>query len=89
MESDASPLPSRLTTTAFLQNYCTGVHFTYIPTLFRMVSEMQWIAPQSRFLLKTLFKRNYDHLSADAQKAINWSVLGVDVVALYALLTFL
>ena len=29
---------------------------------------MQWLAPQSRFLLKNLFKRNYDHLRPSARR---------------------
>lgn len=50
---------------------------------------MQWLAPQSRFLLKTLFKRNYDHLRPDAQKKLNWTVLGVDLGAFWMLLSLL
>ena len=33
---------------------------------------MNWLAPQSRFVLKTFFKRNYDYLNSGAQKLINW-----------------
>ena len=50
---------------------------------------MQWLAPQSRFLLKNLFKRNYDHLRPGAQKTINWTILGVDVAAIWLLLSIL
>ena len=46
---------------------------------------MQWMAPQSRFVLKTFFKRNYDVLSASGQTAVNRVMLGVDIAALIAL----
>ena len=39
---------------------------------------MKWIELQSRIMLKA-FNRNYDILSASAQKFLNWSVLGIDV----------
>ena len=47
---------------------------------------MNWLAPQSRFVLKTFFKRNYDYLNSGAQKLINWIMLATDVVMLYTLL---
>ena len=47
---------------------------------------MNWLAPQSRFVLKTFFKRNYDYLNSGAQKLINWIMLATDVVLLYTLL---
>ena len=47
---------------------------------------MNWLAPLSRFVLKTFFKRNYDYLNSGAQKLINWIMLATDVVLLYTLL---
>ena len=47
---------------------------------------MNWLAPQSRFVLKTFFKRNYDYLNSGAQKLINWIMLATNVVLLYTLL---
>ena len=46
---------------------------------------MQWLAPQSRFILKTFFKRNYDVLSSNGQTMVNRMMLGVDIAALIAL----
>ena len=50
---------------------------------------MQWLAPQSRFILKTFFKRNYDVLSSNGQTMVNRMVLGVDIAALIALFSWL
>lgn len=50
---------------------------------------MHRLAPQSRFILKTVFKRNYDVLSASGQTAVNRVMLGVDIAALIALFTWL
>ena len=47
---------------------------------------MNWLAPQSRFVLKTFFKRYYEYLNSGAQKLINWIMLATDVVLLYTLL---
>jgi len=47
--------------------------------------KLDWISPESRFLVKLLFKRNYDTFSRSAQTQTNWIVLGIDVVALWIL----
>ncbi|MGK5093813.1 hypothetical protein WDW89_17600 [Deltaproteobacteria bacterium TL4] len=48
---------------------------------------MKWLVPQSRFLIKTLFKRNYDTMSTQAQKVIETVVLGIDLASILLLLT--
>ncbi len=50
---------------------------------------MNWLAPQSRFVLQTFFKRNYDVMNPSAQKMINWMMLAADVILLALLLTWL
>jgi len=44
---------------------------------------LPWIAPESRFLVKILFKRNFDHFSDGAQSTTNWIVLGLDLWLLF------
>ncbi len=46
---------------------------------------MKFLAPQSRFVLKTFFKRNYDALSDAAQTTTNRVMLVADVAIVYAL----
>lgn len=50
---------------------------------------MKFLAPQSRFVLKTFFKRNYDALSDAAQTTTNRAMLAVDGVLAYVLLSLL
>ena len=50
---------------------------------------MKFIAPQSRFLLKTFLKRNYDVLTEQAQKATDWIVLGIDIAVVVGVLAAL
>ena len=47
---------------------------------------MDWLAPQSRYVLRTFFRRNYDFLNAGTQKMVNWLMLATDLVLIYILL---
>lgn len=47
--------------------------------------DLKWISPQSRFLMKTLFKRNFDNMTIEAQKNMNTMVLLADIVAIIGL----
>ena len=47
--------------------------------------ELKWIEPESRFLIKTAFRRNLDGMTDGARRAINWGVLVLDLLAIYIL----
>ena len=47
---------------------------------------MDWLAPQSRYVLRNFFRRNYDYLNAGTQKMVNWLMLATDLVLIYILL---
>ncbi len=40
---------------------------------------LKWIAPQSRFILKVFFKRNFDYMNEAAQSMVNRAMLVTDV----------
>jgi hypothetical protein len=46
---------------------------------------MNFLAPQSRFVLKTFFKRNYDVLSETGKQTVNRVMLASDVVLVLGL----
>ena len=50
---------------------------------------MKWIKSQSAFFIKNLFQRDYNAMTEDAQKIIDRVVLGVDVVLIGSILTYL
>ncbi|MBF0240255.1 MAG: hypothetical protein HQM12_21330 [SAR324 cluster bacterium] len=50
---------------------------------------MKWIASQTRFMLKKMMGRNYDSLTADAQKKLNILVAGTDIAILVLLINLL
>ncbi len=43
--------------------------------------ELKWIEPESRFIVNTLFKRNFDAFTDGAKRTVNWGVLIGDVLA--------
>ena len=48
--------------------------------------ELKWIEPQSRWVIRTLFGRNFDAFTHGAKKRINWAMLLWDLIIAYALL---
>ncbi len=48
--------------------------------------QLKWIEPQSRWVIRTLFKRNFDGFVESAQRNVNWAMLGWDVLLGYVLL---
>jgi hypothetical protein len=52
-------------------------------------TSLRWIEPQSRWMLRTLLGRNLDVMTEPSRRAINWGVLGLDVLVAYLLLLWL
>lgn len=50
---------------------------------------LKWIQPQSRFMMKTLFKRNYDTLTNAGQNNVDKLVLLTDIVVVIGLFWWL
>jgi hypothetical protein len=48
--------------------------------------KLKWIEPESRLLMKLLFRRNFDTFTDSAQQTTNWLVLGFDIFVLWLLL---
>lgn len=51
--------------------------------------ELKFMEPQSRWMVRLLFKRDYDGFTDPAKRRVNWGVLMWDVIAVYALLQLL
>lgn len=51
--------------------------------------ELKFMEPQSRWVMRTLFRRNFDAFVDSAKRRINWSMLLWDVILLYVLLRLL
>jgi len=51
--------------------------------------DLKWIEPESRWLMRTLFKRNLDAFTDNARRTINWAVLAGDLLAVYLVLSLL
>lgn len=51
--------------------------------------DLKWIEPQSRWVIQTLFKRNFDAFQDSARRRINWSMLLWDIIIVYGLLKLL
>jgi len=49
----------------------------------RRTMQLTWIEPESRFLIKTLFRRNFDTFTQSAQRTTNWMVLGLDILLIW------
>ena len=52
-------------------------------------TDLKWIEPESRMLMKSVFKRNMDVMTDSARRSVNWGVLAFDVVAVVILLRLL
>jgi hypothetical protein len=52
-----------------------------------MISQL--IRPQSQFLMKTLFQRDYDTMTGKNQKLVDKIVLAVDILVVIALIWWL
>ncbi len=51
--------------------------------------DLKWIEPESRFLVNSVFRRNFDTFTEQAKRAVNWLVLAGDVVGGIILLEWL
>ena len=47
--------------------------------------DLKFMEPQSRWLMRTLFKRDFDTFVESAKRRINWAMLLWDVIILYVL----
>lgn len=45
--------------------------------------------PQSRWMMRTFFRRNFDSFVDSAKARINWIVLGADLLVIYLLFRLL
>ena len=50
---------------------------------------LKWIEPESRWIMNTIFRRNFDAFTDDARRTVNWAVLATDVLGVWALLSLL
>ena len=48
--------------------------------------ELKFMEPQARFVMNSLFRRNYNTFTDGARRVVNWSVLIGDVAVAYLLL---
>ncbi len=51
--------------------------------------DLKWIEPESRLIVNTMFKRNFDGFTDQAKRMVNWGVLIGDVVGAYVLISLL
>jgi hypothetical protein len=51
--------------------------------------DLKWIEPESRFIINSLLKRDFDAFTDEAKRTVNWSVLIGDVAAVVVLLSLL
>ncbi len=51
--------------------------------------DLKWIEPESRFIVNTLFKRNFDAFTDGAKRTVNWGVLAGDVFAVWLAISLL
>jgi hypothetical protein len=52
-------------------------------------TQLRWMEPQSRWMLRTLLRRNLDVMTDSARRTLNWGVLALDIFAVYLLLEWL
>ena len=52
-------------------------------------SQLRWMEPQSRWLMRTFLRRDLDVMTDSARRSINWGVLALDIFAVYLLLEWL
>ena len=50
---------------------------------------LKWIEPETRWIMKTFFRRNFDAFTEEARRMANWGVLGADIAGLWVLLQIL
>ncbi|MDH4248485.1 MAG: hypothetical protein OEW39_11800 [Deltaproteobacteria bacterium] len=48
--------------------------------------DLKWIEPQSRWVVRFLFKRDFDGFIEPAKVRVNWAMLLWDLIFLYLLL---
>ncbi len=51
--------------------------------------DLKWIEPESRFLMRSLFKRDLSVMTDSTRRRVNWTVLVLDALAIYILLQVL
>ncbi|MCZ6748202.1 MAG: hypothetical protein O7D96_02835 [SAR324 cluster bacterium] len=51
--------------------------------------DLKWIEPESRFLMRSLFKRDLNVMTESTRRRVNWTVLVLDTLAIYILLQVL
>lgn len=51
--------------------------------------DLKFMEPQSRWVMRTLFRRDFDVFVESAKRRINWSMLLWDLILLYILLKIL
>jgi len=51
--------------------------------------DLKWIEPESRWIMNTFFKRNFDAFTDGARRMVNWLVLGADIVGVWVILSLL
>ncbi len=51
--------------------------------------DLKWIEPESRFLMRSLFKRDLNVMTDSTRRRVNWTVLVLDALAIYILLQVL
>ena len=51
--------------------------------------DLKFMEPQSRWVMRVLFRRNFDAFLDSAKARINWAMLLWDVIILYVLLQLL
>ncbi len=51
--------------------------------------DLKWIEPESRLIVNSVFRRNFDTFTDQARRTVNWAVLAGDVVAVIILLSYL
>ena len=51
--------------------------------------ELKFMEPQSRWVIRTLFRRDFDTFIEPAKRRINWAMLLWDVIIVYLLLQLL
>ena len=47
--------------------------------------DLKWIEPQSRWVIRTLFKRDFESFIAPAKRRVNWAMLLWDLILLHLL----
>ena len=47
--------------------------------------ELKWIEPQSRWVIRTLFNREFNGFITPAKRRVNWAMLLWDLIIVYLL----